>query len=82
MPEDLIPIPLGRPGLPEEVAAFVVFLASDESSFATGSEFVVDGGTVMHIPTNRLSGPARRTAARPPASRRTPRTARSGRRAG
>ena len=51
MPEDLIPIPLGRPGLPEEVATFVVFLASDESSFATGSEFVVDGGTVMHIPT-------------------------------
>lgn len=52
MPADLIPIPLGRPGLPEEVAAFVVFLASDESSFATGAEFVVDGGTVMHIPTN------------------------------
>ncbi|MGJ0558359.1 SDR family oxidoreductase [Methylocystis sp.] len=52
MPEGLIPIPLGRPGLPEEVATFVVFLASDESSFATGSEFVVDGGTVMHIPTN------------------------------
>jgi len=52
MPADLIPIPLGRPGLPDEVAAFVVFLASDESSFATGSEFVVDGGTVMHIPTN------------------------------
>src|ERR1700712_2426226 len=37
MPADLIPIPLGRPGLPHEVAAFVVFLASDESSFATGS---------------------------------------------
>lgn len=52
MPEDLIPIPLGRPGQPDEVAAFVVFLASDESSFTTGSEFVVDGGTVMHIPTN------------------------------
>jgi 3alpha(or 20beta)-hydroxysteroid dehydrogenase len=51
MPEDLIPIPLGRPGQPDEVAAFVVFLASDESSFTTGSEFVVDGGTVMHIPT-------------------------------
>jgi 3alpha(or 20beta)-hydroxysteroid dehydrogenase len=52
MPPDLIPIPLGRPGLPDEVATFVVFLASDESSFATGSEFVMDGGTVMHIPTN------------------------------
>lgn len=52
MPENLIPIPLGRPGTVEEVAALVVFLASDESSFSTGSEFVVDGGTVMHIPTN------------------------------
>ena len=52
MPPNLIPIPLGRPGLPEEVAHCVVFLASDESSFSTGSEFVVDGGTVMHIPTN------------------------------
>ena len=51
MPADLIPIPLGRPGLPEEVASFVVFLASDESSFATGAEFVVDGGTINQIPT-------------------------------
>ena len=46
MPADMIPIPLGRPGTPDEVAAFVVFLASDESSFATGSEFTMDGGTV------------------------------------
>jgi 3alpha(or 20beta)-hydroxysteroid dehydrogenase len=51
MPDDLIPIPLGRPGLPDEVATFVVFLASDESSFATGSEFVMDGGTVNQIMT-------------------------------
>ncbi|GAA4377833.1 SDR family oxidoreductase [Nocardioides caricicola] len=51
MPEDLIPIPLGRPGRPEEVASFVVFLASDESSFTTGSEFVMDGGTITAIPT-------------------------------
>ncbi|WP_205472912.1 SDR family oxidoreductase [Nocardioides sp. SYSU D00038] len=51
MPEDLIPIPLGRPGRVEEVATFVVFLASDESSFTTGSEFVMDGGTVTAIPT-------------------------------
>ncbi|WP_182523690.1 SDR family oxidoreductase [Nocardioides dongkuii] len=51
MPEDLIPIPLGRPGTCEEVAAFVLFLAGDESSFATGAEFVMDGGTVTAIPT-------------------------------
>jgi 3alpha(or 20beta)-hydroxysteroid dehydrogenase len=51
MPVDMIPIPLGRPGQPEEVASFVVFLASDESSFATGSEFTMDGGTVTAIPT-------------------------------
>jgi NAD(P)-dependent dehydrogenase (short-subunit alcohol dehydrogenase family) len=37
-------IPLGRIGQPEEVAAAVVFLASDESSFVNGSELFTDGG--------------------------------------
>ena len=37
-------IPLWRYGRPEEVAYGVLFLASDESSFMTGSELVIDGG--------------------------------------
>ncbi len=36
--------PLGRVGDPAEVANLVVYLASEESSFSTGAEFVVDGG--------------------------------------
>jgi len=36
--------PIPRIGSPEEVAGLMVFLASDESSFCTGADFVVDGG--------------------------------------
>ena len=37
-------VPLGRIGRPEEIAYGVLYLASDESSFVTGSELVIDGG--------------------------------------
>ncbi|ETW99736.1 MAG: hypothetical protein ETSY1_13920 [Candidatus Entotheonella factor] len=37
-------IPLGRYGEPEEIAYGVVYLASDEAAFITGSELVIDGG--------------------------------------
>ena len=37
-------VPLGRIGQPQDVAWGVLFLASDESSFMTGSELVIDGG--------------------------------------
>jgi len=37
-------LPLRRASRPEEIASMVVFLASDEASYCTGGEFVVDGG--------------------------------------
>ena len=40
----LVHVPMGRFGLPEEMAKSALFLASDDSSYVTGTEFLVDGG--------------------------------------
>ena len=44
MEELLERIPLGRIAQPEEVAKLALFLASDDSAYSTGSEFIIDGG--------------------------------------
>ena len=43
-------VPMGRLGRPEEIAGLALFLASDESSFCTGAEFVADGGGTSALP--------------------------------
>jgi meso-butanediol dehydrogenase/(S,S)-butanediol dehydrogenase/diacetyl reductase len=45
--------PLGRVGVPEDIAYVALFLASDDSRFVTGANIVVDGGQHILMPANR-----------------------------
>lgn len=44
--ESLGGVPIGRPSRPDEIASLVAFLASDRAGTITGTEYVIDGGTV------------------------------------
>ena len=51
----LFPVPLGRAAEPQEVSQAVLFLLSDESSYLTGFEIVIDGGLTIGVPRKCLA---------------------------
>jgi len=42
-------VPLGRPGKPEEVAALVSWLCTDEAAYVTGQSYIIDGGMTQQV---------------------------------
>lgn len=61
--EALEMIPMGRPGKPQEIADVALFLASDESSYVTGSTFYADGGLMQRLGLGQIRYPDQHCAA-------------------
>jgi 3alpha(or 20beta)-hydroxysteroid dehydrogenase len=57
----LAEIPLGRAGVPADIAPTIVFLCSDDSAYYNGAEIVIDGGLTAHVSHKRIAD-----ATRPP----------------
>ena len=57
----LAEIPLGRVGVPADIAPTIVFLVSDDASYYNGAELVIDGGMAAHVTHKRIAD-----ATRPP----------------
>ena len=58
----LAEIPLGRVGVPADIAPTIVFLVSDDSAYYNGAEIVIDGGLTAHVSHKGIAD-----ATRPPA---------------
>jgi 3alpha(or 20beta)-hydroxysteroid dehydrogenase len=58
-------IPLGRVGVPADIAPTIVFLCSDDSGYYNGAELVIDGGLTAHVSHKRIAD-ATRHPAEPP----------------
>ena len=53
-------VPLGRVGLPADIAPTIVFLLSDDSAYYNGAELVVDGGLTAHVSHKAIADATRR----------------------
>ncbi|WP_300680952.1 SDR family oxidoreductase [Nocardioides sp.] len=68
----LAEIPLGRQGVPADIAPTIVFLVSDDSSYYNGAELVIDGGMSAHVTHKRIADATRPGAPGAPAAPVTP----------
>lgn len=55
----LTEVPLGRIGVPADIAPTIVFLCSDDSSYYNGAEIVIDGGLTAHVSHKRIADATR-----------------------